>query len=316
MGDGVAWSSPGVAPASVPAVAAGLGDGGSARSPGSRAEAHVLQGRSAGQAPPPPRAALPAPTSFADLPDDTLRLVVRPLPLRDRASLALAVRGLAGRVWQSLDGVGPLALRGRPLAELPAGEPRLRAVLDAVFAAAQPQLTALEQAGLLRAAVVRTDLLEPPHRFVLHRVACEQCRHLPDDEKATLIAVLAQQIPKLPQWLGPQEPPQPELGPVFHRLAGSSDPGQPLPPIFDAGMPAEAKTACAVALAAQFAPQPCAETGSIAVRREAFEDCRRLVVELPASLQPATAPTVSLAPLSGVSTGRLFFPTGVGTVTM
>ena len=30
----------------------------------------------------------------------------------------------------------------------------------------------------------------------------------------------------------------------------------------------------------------------------------------------STLPTVSLAPLSGVSTGRLFLPTGVGTVTM
>jgi hypothetical protein len=284
----VARARPVVAPASVAADAAGLGEGGSSRPSGGRAGAHVLQGRSAGQAAPPPQAspAATAPTSFQGLPEDALRLTARRLPVRDRANLALAGPGLAGPVRQSLECLSPLALQVRDVAELPAGEPRLRAALDAVFASAQPQLTASEQAWLLRAAVVRTDLLEPPHRFVLHRVACEQCRHLPDDEKAALIAVLAQQIPKLPQWLEPQSP-QPELGAVFRRLAGPSDPGQPLPPIFEAGIPAGAKKACAAALAAQFVPLPRGETGSIAVTREAFEDCRRLALELPASLRAA-----------------------------
>jgi hypothetical protein len=227
------------------------------------------------------------------LPDDAARLIARDLPVRDRAYLALAVRGFADPVWQSLACLRPLALQVSAVAQLPEGEPRLRAVLNAVFASAQPQLTAPQQAWLLRAAVVRTGLLQPPHRFVLHRLACEQCRHLPAGERAALVAVLAGQIPQLPRWLKAQEPPQPELGPMVHGLAEPSVPGQPRASILDAAMPSDAKTARAVDLARHFESEPGPPRWLIAVRREAFEDCRQLALELPAPLQ--SAPLEALA---------------------
>lgn len=233
------------------------------------------------------------PTTFTALPNDAFRQIARRLPVRGRPNLALAGKGLPGPVRQSLDRLGALAAPVRGMATLPAGEPRLRAVLDAVVASAQPQLPASEQAWLLRAAVVRTTLLEPPHRFVFHRVACEESRHLPPDERATLIAVLATQIRWLPQWVTPQAPLQPDLELPFLRMAGASVLSQPGHWIFDAGIPSEKKTACALALAAHFEAAHSREPETIAVRRESFEDCRKLALELPASLQ--FAPLEALA---------------------